>query len=126
MTNDERAISDLVQTWQEATRAGDSARVLSLMSDDVVFMVAGKPPFGKAEFAANSQQLSNARIDSKSEIVELEVSGNFAWARTRLDVTITPAQGSPSHRSGYTLTIFRKQANGSWLLARDANLLGPA
>jgi ketosteroid isomerase-like protein len=43
-----------------------------------------------------------------------------------LDVTITPAQGSPSHRSGYTLTIFRKQANGSWLLARDANLLGPA
>ena len=26
-------------------------------------------------------------------------------------------------RSGYTLTIFMRQPNGQWLLARDANLL---
>jgi ketosteroid isomerase-like protein len=37
---------------------------------------------------------------------------------------MTPLQGgSPTRRSGYTLTIFRKQADGAWVLARDANML---
>jgi ketosteroid isomerase-like protein len=31
--------------------------------------------------------------------------------------------GSPKQRKGYTLTIFRKESAGNWLLARDANLL---
>jgi ketosteroid isomerase-like protein len=29
-------------------------------------------------------------------------------------------------RSGYMLTLFRKNPDGRWLLARDANLLAPA
>jgi ketosteroid isomerase-like protein len=29
----------------------------------------------------------------------------------------------PVRRSGYTLTIMRKEADGKWRLARDANLL---
>jgi ketosteroid isomerase-like protein len=29
----------------------------------------------------------------------------------------------PVRRSGYTLTIMRKEADGTWRLARDANLL---
>jgi ketosteroid isomerase-like protein len=33
-------------------------------------------------------------------------------------------QGAPVvHKSGYTLTIMRKQPDGRWVLARDANLL---
>ena len=31
--------------------------------------------------------------------------------------------GKPVRRSGYTLTILRKQATGNWLVVRDANLL---
>ena len=126
MTNDERAIRGVIETWMQASQAGDVARVSSLMTDDVVFMVAGRPPFGKAEFIANSKQMGDARIEGKSEVVELQVAGDWAWSRTRLEVTITPPNGSPNRRSGYTMTIFRKQANGDWLLARDANLLGPA
>jgi hypothetical protein len=30
--------------------------------------------------------------------------------------------GSPKTRSGYPLTILRKEADGCWQLARDANL----
>jgi ketosteroid isomerase-like protein len=36
---------------------------------------------------------------------------------------MTPPDGNPIHRSGYTLTILRKEADGKWRLARDANLL---
>jgi uncharacterized protein (TIGR02246 family) len=42
MTDDERAIRDLVERWMSASRAGDLATVLSLMADDVIFMVPGQ------------------------------------------------------------------------------------
>jgi ketosteroid isomerase-like protein len=94
MTPDERAIRDVVETWMTATRDGDLTTVLSLMTDDVVFMVPGKAPFGKE-----------------------------AYLRNYIDLTVRPADGPPARRVGYTLTIFRRQPDGRWLLSRDANLL---
>ena len=43
MGNDEQEIRQLVATWMAATKAGDIDTVLSLMSDDVVFLVTGRP-----------------------------------------------------------------------------------
>jgi len=106
-----------------ASKAGDQDTVLGLMTDDVVFMVPGREPFGKEAFAAASQGMQGMRIEGTSDIVELQVLGDWAYLRNRLNVTITPPGGSPTTRSGYTLTILRKEADGRWLLARDANLL---
>jgi uncharacterized protein (TIGR02246 family) len=128
MPSDEEQIRELVDTWMEATRAGDVDTVLELMTDDVVFLVAGKPPMGKSEFAAQSRAQavsSGPKIDGKSEIQEIVVSGNWAFLRSQLSVVMTPADGSPPiERAGYTLTVFKKEGD-RWLLARDANLLTP-
>jgi len=51
MSPDERAIRDLVDTWTKASRAGDTETVLSLMSDDVVFMIPGREPFGTEQWS---------------------------------------------------------------------------
>src|SRR5262245_44752625 len=125
MTDDERAIRDLVATWMEASRAGDLDTVLGLMADDVVFMVPGQRPFGKAAFRATSEGMKNLRIDGKSDIQELQVLGDWAYLRNYLEVMVTPPGSKPMRRSGYTLTILRKEADGRWRLARDANLLTP-
>ena len=122
MTEDERAIRELVDTWMRASKAGDVETVLSLMADDVVFMVPGREPFGKEEFAAASRGMKNVQMEGSSEIVELRVLGEWAYLRNRLKVTFRPPDGDVVTREGYTLTILRKQ-NGNWLLARDANLL---
>jgi len=123
MTADEKAIRDLVAKWAAATRSGDSATVLSLMSDDVLFMTSGQEPFGKAAFAAASQNMKGFQIDSTSDIAEIKVLGDWAWMRNRLKVTITPPSGKTMIRSGYTLTILRKKADGNWVIERDANML---
>ena len=123
MTDDERAIRDLVETWMEASKAGDTATVLSLMSDDAVFMVPGHEPFGKEAFAAASASQSEFRIDGSSEIRELQVLDDWAWLRSHIDITVTPPIGQKVRRAGWTLTILRKQPDGRWLLTRDANLL---
>jgi uncharacterized protein (TIGR02246 family) len=123
MSDDERAIRDLVATWMAASKAGDHDTVLGLMTDDVVFMVPGREPFGKEAFAAASKGMQGMRLEGTADIVELKLLGDWAWLRNRLRMTITPAGGSPTTRSGYTLTILRKEADGRWRLARDANLL---
>jgi len=126
MTHDEHAIRDLVAKWQDATAAGDLDQILGLMADDAVFLQPGQPPMrGKEAFAAGFRAaLQKFRIESSGEVQELQIVANWAYCWTHLTVTMTPLQaGAPTRRSGYTLTILRKQADGAWVLARDANML---
>ena len=127
-SSDEQLIRDLVATWMAATQAGDIDTVLGLMTDDVVFLVAGQPPFGKREFAAAMRAPPGsklAQINGRSDIQEIIVSGDLACMWTKLSVEVTPPGGGEStRRAGHTLTILRR-VNGRWLLARDANLLVP-
>jgi uncharacterized protein (TIGR02246 family) len=123
MSEDEAAIRNLVDIWIAASKAGDIATGLDLMTDDVIFMVPGREPFGKNAFAAASDAMKNMRIDGKADIRELKVDGDWAYIRNYLEMTITPeGGGAPMKRSGWTLTILRKQ-DGRWRLARDANLV---
>jgi uncharacterized protein (TIGR02246 family) len=123
MNEDERSIRTLVATWMTATQRGDLQTVLDLMADDVIFMVPGQQPFGKEAFAAASPSMKNVRFEGRNDIEELNVLGNWAYLRNHIDLTITPEHGVPMHRQGYTLTILRKQEDGRWVLARDANLV---
>jgi uncharacterized protein (TIGR02246 family) len=98
------------------------------MTDDVVFLVAGQPPFGKQKFAQAIQPAAGSpkpQIDGHSEIEEILVAGDWAFVRTRLSVEITPPGGAQRmKRAGHTLSVMSK-TNGRWRLARDANLLSP-
>ena len=126
MTDDEKAIRELLATWHRATAAGDVAAVLRLMADDVVFLTPGRPPIrGRAEFAALAAG-NKLQIQSTFEVDEIVTHGDWASCICRLAVSMRPAEGgAESRRSGYTLSIFRKQADGRWVLARDANMLAP-
>jgi uncharacterized protein (TIGR02246 family) len=125
MSDDERAIRDVVATWMAATKTGDLQTVLGLMTDDVVFMVPGSEPFGKQEFAAAASGTQGARVEGTSDIRELQVLGEWGYLRNHLQVDVTPPGGSTIRRAGYTLTILRKGSDGKWRVARDANLLTP-
>jgi len=128
MGNDEREIRQLVSTWMAASKAGDVETVLSLMSDDVVFLVPGQPVMRKADFAAAARAQSGQgtpQFDGTSEIQEIKILGDWAFMWSKLTVVVTPPGGAqPMTRAGHTLSILKKQ-NGKWVLARDANMLAP-
>lgn len=128
MQSEEQQIRQLVATWAAATKSGDVDTVLGLMTDDVVFLVPGRPPMRKDEFASTLQGQTNKsgpQIDGSSEIQEIQLAGDWAFMWTKLSVKASPLDGSdPVERAGHTLTILRK-TDGKWLLARDANLLAP-
>ena len=123
MTDDERAIRNVVDTWLAASRSGDLATVLSLMTDDVLFLTPGQAPFGKEAFAKMSEGMKDVHIDGTSDIQEVQVFGEIAYLRNALRIVITMPDGKVARRSGQTLTILRKEADGKWRLVRDANLV---
>ena len=123
MTEDERAIREVIATWMSASKAGDTTTVLSLIADDAAFMVVGQEPFGKDAFRAASQASKDLRIEGTSDIREINVLGDWAYLRNYLSVTVTPPGGAPVRRAGWTLTILRKTDAGKWVLVRDANLM---
>ena len=128
MQSDEQEIRELIATWMAATRSGDTETVLKLMTDDVVFLVPGRPVMRKADFAAAAAAQSDPpapKIDGTSEIQEIKVLGEWAFMWTKLTVVATPpGNAQPAKRAGHTLSVLKKE-NGKWLLARDANLLAP-
>jgi uncharacterized protein (TIGR02246 family) len=121
--DDEQAIRELVDKWLAASKTGDLETVLSLMADDVVFMVPGKQPFGKETFAANSRSMKDLKVEGTSDIKEIQVLGEWAWMRNHLQITITQPDGELMKKSGYVLSILRRNEDGRWVLARDANLV---
>ena len=128
MSTDEQAIRKVVSDWHAATAKGDVEAVLGLMAEDVVFLTPGKLPMkGRNLFELGLRELLKThRIESSDDVREVVVSGGLAYCLTHLTVRIIPLSGSKAHvRSGDALSIFRRQPDGSWILARDANLMLP-
>jgi uncharacterized protein (TIGR02246 family) len=126
--NDEQQIRELITTWLRVSAEGDINQILPLMTDDVVFLVAGQPPMrGREAFAASfAGWQGKFSLETDCQIQEIQVSGDLAYSWTRLSVTMTPVDGGPANRrSGNTLTVLRKNAEGNWQIFRDANLLAP-
>jgi uncharacterized protein (TIGR02246 family) len=123
--DDERQIRKLIEAWIAASNARNLPALMDMMTDDVVFMTPGRAPFGKAEFAADSQRMKSVTIDARAEVQEIEVFGPRAYIRNHIRVELTSPGQAPRRMSGYAMSILRKEADGRWRIARDANLVVP-
>lgn len=125
MDADERAIRELHETWMAAVNAGDVSLLLPLMADDVVFLSPGRAPFGRAAFPAGfADGHRQFELRCTSELQEVVVAGELAHSYARDVLSLLPRGGGARvELAGHRLTVYRKQADGRWLLARDAHTL---
>jgi uncharacterized protein (TIGR02246 family) len=124
--SDEQQIRDLIATWLRVSAEADISQILPLMAEDVVFLIPGQPPMrGRDAFAASFAGWKDKfRLETNCQIQEIQVNGDWAYCWTKLSVTMTPIDGGAANRrSGYTLTVLHKNADGAWQIFRDANLL---
>lgn len=122
ITNDEQAIRELIATWLRASKAGDHATVLGLMTDDVAFLLPGQPVMRKADFIAAQNLQAAFDIEGEADIREIQVFGDWAYCWNDLTVTIKPLDGAAVVRKGPVLSILKRH-EGRWVFHRDANLL---
>jgi uncharacterized protein (TIGR02246 family) len=121
----ERAIREVDSAWIAAANSGDLACLLALMADDVVFLNPGQPPIGRDGFPAVFLAAhKRALISCVSKLEEVVVVSDVAYTRSRDSLTVTPRDGGQAaYLAGDRMTVYRKQPDGRWLLARDANTL---
>ena len=125
MSPEEQDIRDAHAAWIIAVNSGDVDLLLTLMTDDAVFLNPGQPPCGPDGFHANFAAAKDQFLFTcASEIEEVSVAGDIAYVRSRDDLRIAPrAGGTESKLAGHRLTIYRRGKDGRWLLARDAHTL---
>lgn len=125
MRPEEQEIREVHATWINAVNAGNLVPLLSLMTDDVVFLAPGQSPYGRDHFASHfSIAHEQLQIQCNSELEEIVVVGDVAYTRCRDALSVTPRTGGETRQlAGFRMTVYRKQQNGRWLLARDAHTL---
>jgi ketosteroid isomerase-like protein len=56
------------------------------MTDDVIFMVPGREPFGKDAFRAASEGMKNVSLMGSSDVREINVLGDWAFIRGGMQI----------------------------------------
>jgi uncharacterized protein (TIGR02246 family) len=128
MASDDREIRTVHSIWIDAVNAGDLARLLALVAEDVVFLTPGQAPLGRESFSSHFMAAhQHMQIHCASELEEVIVVGEVAYTRSRDALSVTPrAGGKAVQLAGHRMTIYRKQGDGRWLLSRDVHTLSAA
>jgi uncharacterized protein (TIGR02246 family) len=123
IAGDVEALNRLQKQVDSAIIAGATERYVALITDDAVLMPPnGAPVIGKDAIRLwNQAMFKQSRIQSYSSVDdEVVVTGDWAFRRARIDWTIaSTAGGAPARDSGKYIIIYRRQADGSWRVARD-------
>ena len=125
MSPDEQQIRALIDAWGAATADGDLIAQVNLMTDDVLFLTAGRAPMGREEFAmAFKSMVETVRLECRSNVQEITIDGDLAVCWNLFEINITPiAGGTTIQRAGNVLSVLRRGADGHWRIWRDANLM---
>lgn len=119
-------ITALREAWLAAVRSGDVGRLSSLVADDVVIVHGdGRCIRGRDEFKADFlKAFESFRVDQRVRDPEISIRGNWAFEIARVESTLTPIRrGETRHAVTTTLVALRRQADGTWKVARVIGLL---
>lgn len=121
---DVKAITDTEVQWNQDIAAKDLDKAVSHYTDDGSLIVAGAPPStGKdAIRAAFKGLLADPALSLQfhSTRVEVAKSGDIGSTQGPYTMTVTdPVSKQPIHDHGTYVTVFRKQADGSWKAFSD-------
>ena len=118
------AVNRTAQEILAALQAKDSAKVNSYYAPDAVIATTGRPAAkdGRAVSKAIMDDLAdpNFKMSLSHEKTEVAASGDLAYRRGSYKITaMNPQTKQVEHSVGTYLTVFKKQAGGSWKVVED-------
>jgi ketosteroid isomerase-like protein len=117
--NDEDQIREAIGGFVAAYNAGDADRVLSYYGEDLIKLQAGAAPETRAETARRVKDVLShftGRLEVHND--EIAVSGDMAFTRGRLALTLVPRAGGAAQTiERRYLEIWRKRS-GRWVVVR--------
>ena len=121
--NDADAIRKACARLETAVDTADADLWVSLYTEDAVFMAPNRPLLrGHAEIRAFmvNEFFTPFKMTLKDQTDELTVSGDLAFRRGTVTVTLTPKSGDPSIEEVFEyLEAWQRQPDGSWKISQD-------
>jgi len=118
---DEAAIRTADSTWSTIAEAKNVDGHVGYFVDDGVVLSPNEPIVeGKeAIHAEMSKMFALPGFSVKWQPGKVEAAGNLGYSRGTYELTVNDPKGNPSTEHGKYLTIWKKQADGSWKVAAD-------
>lgn len=119
------------EKWNAAYAARDGTAVANFYSDDAALANPFAPlSTGKEAIAKDNMAFAadpNMSVEFASDRVQVAASGDMAYTRGHYTMTMTdPETKKPVTSKGNYLTVWQKQADGSWRAVEDFITPGPA
>ncbi len=119
---DRASIETVLSTYETALNTANTDTVMTLYTDDGVFMPQNSTPIVGAEAvrAAYDGVFQAIKLDISFTIDEvIQVAPKWAFARTRSEGVVTVnATGDKVPEANQELFVFQKQEDGNWRIAR--------
>ena len=122
---DTAAINALRDAWVAAFNAADAEALANMYTEDAIDMGSNEPSLtGRAAIRDSFvAQFGMGKGTATVTSEELQLAGDWAYDRGMFTLTMTPAAGGDpmTLANDRYLVILRKQADGTWKLARLIN-----
>ncbi|HYD90009.1 MAG TPA: DUF4440 domain-containing protein [Flavobacterium sp.] len=104
--------------WSRSASTDDIDKTMSYWADSAIFLSAGQPVLnGKKEIrqmVEQSGQIPGFKISWEPISVSVSQSGDMAYMIEQNQMTMNDSLGNPVTKYAKAVTIWKKDANGSW------------
>ena len=123
---DEKAIRDVEVAWSSDWATRDVDKILSYYADDATLMIPDMPLIkGRNAMKPGLTALltdKNVSLSFVTSTVEVSKSGDLAYTQGTYSMTHTdPKSKKVVTEKGKSVTVYKKQADGSWKAIEDIN-----
>jgi ketosteroid isomerase-like protein len=116
----------LTEDWVQLSLAKDWGGVVALLTDDVVFLPPDHPIVEGKSAALAYLEAYPPIIAFTASVRYAEGHGDLAWGHGDFNMTVEPAPNQTMTATGKWSAVYRKRADGAWLVASDTwNLDAP-
>jgi ketosteroid isomerase-like protein len=116
--SEKQKLMETSREWSRVAASDDQEKTLAYWSDDALVLSAGDPPLqgkeGIRQMVLSSFDDPNFRISWEPETAEISASGDMGYLIEDTQMTMKDSTGSNSTQHFKTVTIWKKQQDGSW------------
>jgi len=116
--NEGEKLMQISRDWSRSAATDSIEKTLSYWADDAVVMSPGQPPInGKnsiREMVEGTSKIPGFKISWEPLSVFVSKSGDMAYMIEQNQITVNDSLGKPLTEFNKSVTIWRKEADGSW------------
>ena len=123
VTADLAAIRDAERQVVKAANGGDVEQMVASFAEDASVLPPNAPAVtGKEsirEWAAALLESPGFAVKYQNDKTELSRAGDLGYTISRYELTLNDPEGNPVTEKGRWVTVWKKQADGSWKCVAD-------